>query len=262
VSAPAAKRCPRCERELPLEAFSRRRSSRDGLEHNCRECRRGSYEANRGRILEQKRAYREAHRKLEHERNRAYREANRKREHERNRAYREANRESILEQKRAYYEANRGRILEQKRTYYEAHRERELEQRRARHKAHRERELEHKRAYAASADGLARSAARRSPLGSAAIVERFTFEELRERDRELCRLCGRPVIDGGPRSLAPSIDHVIPLRAGGLHALANVRLAHVGCNVAHGVRWTVRLRRLEALRAARAPSSAETDRPA
>jgi 5-methylcytosine-specific restriction endonuclease McrA len=51
--------------------------------------------------------------------------------------------------------------------------------------------------------------------------------------------------------LAAAVDHVIPLRAGGLHALANVRLVHHGCNTAHGARWTARLRRLEELREGR-----------
>ena len=167
---------------------------------------------------------------------------------ERERAYREANRERIAERERAYREANRERIAERNRAYREANRERIAERERAYREANRERELERSRAVAASADGLAASASRRSPLGAAVIVERFSLADVLERDRGLCRLCGGPIVAGGPRSLASSVDHVIPLRVGGLHALSNVRLAHIGCNVAHGVRWSVRLRRLEALR--------------
>ena len=34
----------------------------------------------------------------------------------------------------------------------------------------------------------------------------------------------------------PSIDHVIPLAKGGLHAWSNVKLAHKGCNEQKGDR--------------------------
>lgn len=33
------KRCQRCGRTLPLDAFNRNRKARDGLDHHCRECR-------------------------------------------------------------------------------------------------------------------------------------------------------------------------------------------------------------------------------
>jgi len=33
-----------------------------------------------------------------------------------------------------------------------------------------------------------------------------------------------------PHPLAPTIDHVVPLAAGGLHEPANVQLAHFLCN--------------------------------
>lgn len=33
------KRCQRCGRTLPLDAFNRNRKAKDGLDHHCRECR-------------------------------------------------------------------------------------------------------------------------------------------------------------------------------------------------------------------------------
>jgi hypothetical protein len=165
----------------------------------------------------------EARRELERERLRAWYEANRERVLERRRAYREANRERLAEKQRAYRQAN----PEQERAYREANLDRERERRRAWRDANRD-----------------RWAAERSPLGEAVVVDRFTFAELRARDRDLCRICGGPVVEGGPRRLTPTIDHVVPLEAGGLHALTNVRLAHLGCNASQGHRWRAWLRRL------------------
>lgn len=36
------KRCQRCGRTLPLDAFNRNRKAKDGLDHQCRECRHNS----------------------------------------------------------------------------------------------------------------------------------------------------------------------------------------------------------------------------
>jgi 5-methylcytosine-specific restriction endonuclease McrA len=34
----------------------------------------------------------------------------------------------------------------------------------------------------------------------------------------------------GRHSMSASIDHIVPLSAGGLHCRSNVQLAHFGCN--------------------------------
>lgn len=64
----------------------------------------------------------------------------------------------------------------------------------------------------------------------------ITLEALYRRDSGVCYLCGKQCDwddkDGnkvGPNY--PSIDHLIPVARGGLHAWSNVRLAHFKCNV-------------------------------
>lgn len=64
----------------------------------------------------------------------------------------------------------------------------------------------------------------------------ITLEALYRRDSGVCYLCGKQCDwndkDGnkvGPNY--PSIDHLIPVARGGLHAWNNVRLAHFKCNV-------------------------------
>jgi hypothetical protein len=70
------------------------------------------------------------------------------------------------------------------------------------------------------------------------IVDKdITLEALYRRDSGVCYLCGGKC-DWSDRDkernivgiLYPSIDHVIPIARGGLHAWSNVRLAHFWCN--------------------------------
>jgi 5-methylcytosine-specific restriction endonuclease McrA len=58
------------------------------------------------------------------------------------------------------------------------------------------------------------------------------IKQLRIRDGDNCWLCGTPVpYDAAQNTFHyPSIDHVIPFAEGGCDCMANLRLAHKGCN--------------------------------
>jgi len=63
----------------------------------------------------------------------------------------------------------------------------------------------------------------------------ITLEALYRRDSGVCRLCGKKCDwnDKTNESVGPtypSIDHIIPVSRGGLHAWNNVQLAHFECN--------------------------------
>jgi 5-methylcytosine-specific restriction endonuclease McrA len=77
---------------------------------------------------------------------------------------------------------------------------------------------------------------RRIQMKANGPAEAFKRAEIGDRDRWVCGICQdqeRPVDPraGAPRALSPSIDHVIPLAAGGAHTSANVRIAHLWCNL-------------------------------
>lgn len=65
-------------------------------------------------------------------------------------------------------------------------------------------------------------------------VEKIDLTAVAERDRWVCQLCGRKVAKARlyPDPLSRSLDHIVPLSRGGDHVLANVHLAHLGCNTA------------------------------
>ena len=63
----------------------------------------------------------------------------------------------------------------------------------------------------------------------------ITLEALYRRDSGVCYLCGKKCdwndkTDKSVGPTYPSIDHMIPIAKGGLHAWTNVKLAHFECN--------------------------------
>ncbi|MGY4930325.1 HNH endonuclease [Streptomyces sp. 900116325] len=69
-----------------------------------------------------------------------------------------------------------------------------------------------------------------------AYVANVSRRAIYERDRWMCHLCGKKINRDAevPDPLAPTLDHVIPLAAGGTHEPANVRAAHYRCNSIKG----------------------------
>jgi 5-methylcytosine-specific restriction endonuclease McrA len=68
--------------------------------------------------------------------------------------------------------------------------------------------------------------------------ESYDDSAIFERDGWICQICGGPVDRTVPRSdrAGATIDHAVPLSAGGLDAPSNVRLAHRACNASRGNR--------------------------
>ena len=110
------KQCIKCLRFLPLGEFGKRKTGKDGLHSQCKECEK-----------EYQRKYREANKEKVAGYERKYREANKEKIAERDRKYREANREKKLEYNRKYYEANKENIVEQKHKYRETKRQEKIQ---------------------------------------------------------------------------------------------------------------------------------------
>ena len=66
--------------------------------------------------------------------------------------------------------------------------------------------------------------------------ESFTLREIAERDGWCCHICGKKVPDRdyAARDRDPTVDHLVPVSAGGSHTRANVALAHNRCNWERG----------------------------
>lgn len=78
----------------------------------------------------------------------------------------------------------------------------------------------------------AKNKRRRARLHGVA-TESYTLTEIAKRDRQRCGLCSRKVnmTLRHPHRRSPSIDHIVPISAGGDDVRANVQLAHLICNI-------------------------------
>lgn len=89
--------------------------------------------------------------------------------------------------------------------------------------------------------GLYGEATRRLDIPKASMWRQHLVAYLRSRDGDACGICAGAMrfdLPSGPRGddRAPSIDHVVPRSRGGSDDLANLRLAHWGCNRQRGNR--------------------------
>lgn len=80
--------------------------------------------------------------------------------------------------------------------------------------------------------------ARRAAAAGVAEIDRsITISSLLKRDKHMCGICGLPIVENAKtRNERASIDHIVPLKAGGSHTWNNVRAAHYGCNNSKGNR--------------------------
>ena len=96
-----SKVCSRCKEEKPLEAFSKNRSRKDGLQRECKVCRKQynkQYrQKNREKILEYNKQYYQENREYYSEYNKQYSQENREKRAEYYKQYHQDNREYYLE---------------------------------------------------------------------------------------------------------------------------------------------------------------------
>lgn len=76
----------------------------------------------------------------------------------------------------------------------------------------------------------------RRALMRGAFVANVSPRKIFERDGWECQLCGKAIKRDAlvPHPLAPTIDHIVPLAAGGTHEPANAQAAHFMCNAMKG----------------------------
>lgn len=76
---------------------------------------------------------------------------------------------------------------------------------------------------------------REAKLDEARVVHPYTIQEVGERDRWICHLCGRRTARPGEHPDyhpdKPHIDHLVPVSQGGDDAPWNVAIAHAICNM-------------------------------
>lgn len=83
-----------------------------------------------------------------------------------------------------------------------------------------------------------KSQQRRARMKGDTEAPQIDRDDVAEQAKWICGLCDSSVDRtlAWPDPLSASLDHILPLAAGGLHRLDNVQLAHLGCNMSKGAR--------------------------
>lgn len=112
------KRCPDCDKDLPLEDFGSNKARKDGLQNYCKKHAKEKHKAwrkeNKEHLNEQSRAWREENKEY----TAAYREENKEHVKEIDRAWREKNKERKKETWKDWYKRNKERVFGYRRTRY------------------------------------------------------------------------------------------------------------------------------------------------
>lgn len=91
---------------------------------------------------------------------------------------------------------------------------------------------------------LSTSTRRRLARREVERAEKVSPRAVFERDGFICHICRKPLAmtERAPSPLSPSIDHIVPISKGGKHTFANLRAAHLRCNMSRGNRAAAQLR--------------------
>lgn len=185
------KQCTKCRAIKPIQAFSRDKSKRDGHASNCRQC-----NSARGAI------------------------------------YRNTHKSEARLRSAAWQRTHKAELSVYGHAWYERHKEEVKARTRLSCKApeHKEQRRNYARTYRRSDKGKAASALGRSirralKFGNTPRTRRLTREQW---DKILALAKGRCHWCGKTRK--PTMDHVIPLSKGGLHAAENIVVSCLACN--------------------------------
>ena len=241
------KKCSKCGCWLVANTvnFHRMKAGKYGLNSKCKECRNKDnkqyHKANREKIAERQKQYRDNNKEKEAERHKRYYEANKDKIDERHKQYYEANKDKIAEQRKQYRENNKGRIAEYGKQYRKANKEKIVEYREANkdkiaeinkryREANKDKIAEYKKQWSkqyyqtpqgqvARFNGRQRRRTREEQQGTGITkdqwLEMMSFFDWR------CAYSGE-YLGGNDNSFNRTIDHIVPLDAGGDHEIWNL----------------------------------------
>jgi 5-methylcytosine-specific restriction endonuclease McrA len=247
---PLEKRCTKCGEIRSVEDFYKTKKLKSGYESECKACRsqrdKLRYAANAEAICKQQREYRAANIEMLREREaeprrlymREYRRNNADKINEQRRVLREANPDKYRQQARLWRLANADHLREWRKKYTTAYRAANPEKFLEYGRRYRETHLEYIRDYMRiyyfkHPDAIRLKHARRRACmsGNGGI---FTAQELRVMRISQAGICA--YCKGQHDHQALTIDHVIPVKQGGRHEVANIVLACDRCNKSKGNR--------------------------
>ncbi len=114
------KKCSKCNIEKESIDFYKKKTMKDGLRSECKECSKLYQLENKDRIKEYKRLYHEENKYDINNKKRIGYSVNKELHSLKSKEYREKNKEVLSEKKKLYYETNKEEILTKRKEYYES----------------------------------------------------------------------------------------------------------------------------------------------
>jgi len=203
------KKCNKCGEIRPLDQFSTRSDSADGLRQTCKPCNRAYHRIYHAAHLDEFATY--------------------------SRAWRQANPDEASAATRNWYAANRDKFAVWHRAHRALHPEKAAASHRAYYVANRESIAAKSRVYQAAnpeqsaATGQRRRARR---LGNGVFV--VTAAEIAAMLSKPCYICGAP---------SEHVDQIMPIARGGRHSIGNLAGACAQCNQRKGIKFLIEHKR-------------------
>lgn len=223
--------CTKCGNDLPIAAYHRQPGGRYGARSICQDCARrdrnafvaanretviermrARYHADPGKARQRSIAYRLRHPDRTHESNvkRYQRHAEKRRQHARE--YRNRDIESARQRERESHARNRAKRNADSLAWRMSNPERMRQIKRAWRQANRDKDIDSQHR-------------RRARIKGAPAIEKIDRRAIIARDNSTCYICNRVLL---PKEV--TLDHYLPLAAGGPHTAANLRVACKPCN--------------------------------
>ena len=213
------KTCTNCKKLLPLSKFGFNRSRSDGIQGECKDCRNAYSKKWRKTNPDKVKAYNKEYRKTHHEyyveKGKEWYRANTEKSYFLTKKWRENNTERANLYARQWKIDNYERHVSWRAVYRDVNREKEARDHKSWVQAHPER----CRDYCAKRRALKRNATI-EPLPDKYEIALY------EAQHGLCYYCGTSLAE-----TKQHLEHMIPLSRGGAHALSNLVLSCIACNL-------------------------------
>jgi len=201
--------CNKCKINKSLSEFSNRKTSKDGKDSTCKEC-RAIYRASvRDKTKSYNLQYRKDNKEAMSASHKEWQSENREHIKEYNKSYQIENKEAMSE----YYLDNKDRLLDGQKAYRKTVMGKAVSANYA-----------HKRRVISSGGNL--------PMDSRDYPTSKELQELKVSQENKCAYCDCDLDYITPKAV--HLDHVIPLSKGGTHTLDNVVWSCATCNMSKG----------------------------
>lgn len=251
VESQELKRCSKCQIEKSVLEFSKSKSTKDGLQYCCKDCRKEYRQKHKEETAKYKKQHYQEHKKEIALHQKQHYQANKKKILKHNKQYRQNNKTKILKRRKQYRANNKAKIAIQRKRHYRKNRENILardkkyrpspEEKRIYDKQYRKKNKEKvhewSKKYRQTEKGkntAIKGSHKRRALKLKAGYEDFSPDEILKRDGYICQKCGkktRPDYKNYHHPLYPNLDHIVPLSKGGAHTRLNTQCLCHQCNM-------------------------------